>query len=69
MPQRKSTPKGDTFIVNIKNSQNHTWQGTVKWVERQEEVPFRSAIELIKLMDSALEISDEENSGEYLKKW
>nr|WP_177298225.1 hypothetical protein [uncultured Blautia sp.] len=69
MPQRKSTPKGDTFIVNIKNSQNHTWQGTVKWVERQEEIPFRSAIELIKLMDSALEISDEENSGEYLKKW
>ena len=69
MPQGKSTPKGDTFIVNIKNSQNHTWQGTVKWVERQEEIPFRSAIELIKLMDSALEISDEENSGEYLKKW
>lgn len=69
MPQRKSTPKGDTFIVNIKNSQNHTWQGIVKWVERQEEIPFRSAIELIKLMDSALEISDEENSGEYLKKW
>lgn len=69
MPQRKSTPRGDTFIVNIKNSQNHTWQGTVKWVERQEEIPFRSAIELIKLMDSALEISDEENSGEYLKKW
>lgn len=69
MPQRKSTPKGDTFIVNIKNSQNHTWQSTVKWVERQEEIPFRSAIELIKLMDSALEISDEENSGEYLKKW
>lgn len=66
--QRKSTVRGDTFIVNIKNNQNHTWQGTVKWVEGQEEIPFRSALELIKLMDSAMELSSEENV-ETNKKW
>lgn len=69
MPPRKCTAKGDTFIVNIKNSQNHTWQGTVKWVERQEEIPFRSAIELIKLMDSALELSGEDSERENSNKW
>ncbi|WP_459780259.1 hypothetical protein [Blautia glucerasea] len=59
MPHTKSTSRGDTFIVNIKNNQNHTWQGTVRWVETQKEIPFRSALELIKLIDSAMDTSEE----------
>lgn len=59
MPHTKSTSRGDTFIVNIKNNQNHTWQGTVRWVEAQREIPFRSALELIKLIDSAMDTSEE----------
>lgn len=59
MPHTKSTSRGDTFIVNIKNNQNHTWQGTVRWVEIQKEIPFRSALELIKLIDSAMDTSEE----------
>lgn len=67
MTQKKMTGKGDTFIVNIRNCQNHTWQGTVRWVEQQKELPFRSAIELIKLMDSAVEAT--EDKEEHKKNW
>lgn len=44
-----------TFIVEIKYRENATWQGTVKWVEENKEHNFRSALELIKLIDSASE--------------
>lgn len=49
------TEKKGTFIVQILNSQNDSWQGTVTWTEKKETIPFRSVLELIQLMDSALE--------------
>lgn len=48
------------FVVSLKSQENHTWQGTVSWVEGKKQVNFRSALELLKLMDSALE-KEEEN--------
>lgn len=42
-----------TFILQIMFRQNATWQGTIKWVEKQETLHFRSALELIKIIDSA----------------
>ena len=53
--QHKNENSGETFIVAVKCQKNHTWQGTVKWVGGQKEMPFRSSLELLKLMDSALE--------------
>ena len=44
-----------TFVVTVMYRQNATWQGTVKWVEGKQEQKFRSALELIKLMDNAVE--------------
>ncbi len=48
------------FVVSVKSQENHTWQGTVSWVEGKKQVNFRSALELLKLIDSALE-KEEEN--------
>lgn len=45
----------DTFVVQIVDSQNATWQGTVTWTEGRQTKPFRSALELLKLIDSSLE--------------
>jgi len=42
-----------TFIIDIKNTQNHTWQGTATWTQKQKKVAFRSTLELIRLLDSA----------------
>lgn len=44
-----------TFIVKILNNQNSTWQGTVTWVEQHRTQNFRSALELLKLIDGAVE--------------
>ncbi len=47
--------KKASFVIQIKYRKHYTWQGTVKWLETNEEMPFRSALELIKLMDSITE--------------
>lgn len=44
-----------TFVVQIVSNQNATWQGTVTWVDEQKTQNFRSALELLKLIDGALE--------------
>lgn len=49
----------NTFIVKIVNQQNETWQGSVTWTEEQKVQNFRSALELLKLINGALE----DNSG------
>ena len=55
---------GQSFIVNIKCMQNHTWQGSLTWVEQKKTLAFRSALELIKLINSAMEIvAPEEEQG------
>ena len=43
----------NTFVVQIVNQQNSTWQGTVTWTERNQTQCFRSALELLRLLDSA----------------
>ena len=46
--------KTATFTVRILFRQNASWQGSVVWVEGRQEERFRSALELVLLMDSAL---------------
>lgn len=62
MPGKKS-PR-ETFVVQILNTQNATWQGTVTWTDGRRSENFRSALELIRLMDSALLDTESENASE-----
>lgn len=43
-----------SFQVNIVFRHNASWQGSVRWLENGLETEFRSALELIFLMDSVL---------------
>ena len=43
-----------SFIVRVNSRQNATWQGSISWTEKGGTKHFRSALELLKLMDSAL---------------
>ena len=63
-----STKKTETFILNIYNRQNATWQGSVTWVEKKEKQQFRSALELLKLIESALDEEEGENHESRNKK-
>lgn len=50
-----------TFEVQVIFRQNTSWQGVLIWLEQNAEQSFRSVLELILLMDSALrgqEVSD-----------
>ncbi|MEG2000268.1 MAG: hypothetical protein RR053_02600 [Evtepia sp.] len=50
----KTTGRNESFIIQILNTQNATWQGTVTWATSKQTQNFRSALELIKLIDSTL---------------
>lgn len=43
-----------TFQLRVLFRQNTSWQGMVAWVEGKQEESFRSVLELICLMDSAM---------------
>ena len=43
-----------TFAVRILFRQNASWQGLITWLGQGKEQSFRSALELVFLMDSAL---------------
>ncbi len=43
-----------TFYVKVLFRQGASWQGKLRWADAKEEQTFRSALELVKLMDSAL---------------
>lgn len=45
---------GATFIIRVQYRQHTSWQGEVTWVDGQKKEYFRSALELVKLMDSIL---------------
>lgn len=49
-----------TFVVKIMCTQNSTWQGTIDWLQGKETKSqhFRSALELIRMIDSTLPKDD-----------
>lgn len=47
-----------TFIVKIDNKQKETWQGEIIWADENKRRRFRSCLEMLKLMDEAVQNSD-----------
>ena len=54
---RKKSKK-PTFLIQMLDNQNMTWQGTITFLDDNQKQPFRSVLELIKLMDSAISQAD-----------
>ncbi len=54
------TERGDkaTFLVQVQFRQNASWQGTITWTEEKKTLRFRSMLEMVRLMDSALDAQD-----------
>lgn len=54
-----------TFAVRVIFRQNSSWQGAITWQEQNRENSFRSVLELLQLMDSALGLKeDAQEEGE-----
>lgn len=46
--------KEATFIIHVQYRQNCSWQGKIIWADRNKAKCFRSELEMIHLMNSAL---------------
>lgn len=59
---KKQEYENQNFVVTVRSQENHTWQGTVSWVEGKRQEHFRSVLELLKLIDSVVttDTDDEE---------
>lgn len=64
-PPRGSIRRGAraTFELQILFRQHTSWQGIILWQERHREQRFRSVLELILLMDSALRGPEGKEAG------
>lgn len=58
------TNKHGTFIVKVDRCQNESWQGRVVWADEDRVEHFRSALELIRLIDKALGASQAKQGEE-----
>ena len=48
----------NTFVIHITQTENASWQGQITWADKNETQNFRSALELIKLIDGAVSAED-----------
>lgn len=53
MSKEKRKNKG-TFTISILGTENATWQGRITWTEKNKIQYFRSALELLKLIDGVM---------------
>ena len=50
-----------TFEISVRFRQNATWQGQILWAEKNVKQNFRSALEMLKLMDEAISEGEEDS--------
>lgn len=53
--------KKQTFILEISDTQNQSWQGKLEWVQGRKKESFRSVLELLRLLDSVVGQEGQEN--------
>lgn len=58
---------GTNFLVSIYHQENHSWQGSIQWLDTGKKIHFRSELELMNLMHSALQTS--QSSEDTLRDW
>lgn len=51
--KRTENGKG-TFLVKVSSSESGTWQGNVLWADENRSEHFRSALELLNLIEKAI---------------
>lgn len=56
-----------TFVVRVLFRRNSSWQGTVTWKEKRQQVSFRSFLELLLLMQEAVSCLDGWNHKEDIR--
>ncbi len=55
----------NTFIIKVYREEYSTWQGTFTWADERKTQSFKSALELIRLMDEAIMDGKELEGGSH----
>ena len=58
-----------SFIIRVQHRQNSSWQGRITWVEKNQTMLFRSVWEMVKLMESALDMINPPEGQEDSLSW
>ena len=56
----KIRSKAQSFMITVRENDDKIWQGDITWIENNRTQQFRSALELLNLINSALEDDREE---------
>ncbi len=65
----KGHAKGQSFLVQIKFRQNNCWQGRIQWLEGQKTCSFRSMLEMLRLMEEALDKTAAPEDKQDIRSW
>ncbi|MDA3846118.1 MAG: hypothetical protein PF505_06160 [Vallitaleaceae bacterium] len=58
---------GANFLVSIQRQDNHSWQGSIQWVDTGKKMHFRSELELLNLIHGA--VTDSTDDEESFRTW
>jgi hypothetical protein len=67
-PAKKLLGKPE-FMIRLNLRQNATWQGELYWVNADRRIHFRSLLEMVNLMQEAMEISGEPQAESAFRSW
>lgn len=56
---KDASGKMNTFVVKIMQTQNKSWQGMITWADKNETQYFRSALELMHMIQEVVESEDD----------
>jgi len=57
----KDNSGGSNFLISIYHQENHSYQGTIQWLDTGKILHFRSELELLNLIHEAVVIQTESN--------
>jgi len=67
--QHSAVLGGSTFLVRVQYRQNASWQGTIQWLDQKKTVPFRSMLEMIMLIQDALDQAEAAGHASKFATW
>jgi len=65
--QKSLLHKGTNFLISIYHQENHSYQGTIQWIDTGKKVSFRSELELLNLIHEATNYNS--NDGQNMRTW
>ncbi len=68
-PDLKEVTGKPDFLISLNLRQNASWQGELHWLNAERRVRFRSLLEMINLLQEAIDISSEPRCDYEIRSW